>query len=149
MNAIKCFAWQDNDPKFGIYLYSISETEKGVRTKLLMQSMGRRYDYGGHDEEWERLLTFGQIVPVVVSLTPPATPKEKTDAMISELREAGGSDLDNAVEASEATDGTAVGWTIIQGNSDGSILCRNSRGTRRRFWFGNLQSSTTGNAGEE
>lgn len=75
--------------------------------------------------------------------------KEEADAMISELREAGGSDLDSVIEASEATDGTAIGWTIVKINSDGSILCRDSRGTRRRFWFDNLQSSTTGNVGEQ
>lgn len=106
---IQCFAWQDNDPRFGIYLYSISATKEGVRTKLLIESMGWRYEYGGHEEEWQRLLTIGRIVPVTVSLTQPATPKEETEDMIAELREAGGSDLDNVIEPSEATDGTAIG----------------------------------------
>ena len=66
-NPVRCFAWRDNDDKFGIDLDSISETEDGVRHKCLQQSMGWRYDYDSHDQEWERLLTFGRIVPVVVS----------------------------------------------------------------------------------
>lgn len=52
-----------------IDLDSIAETEDAVRWKMLEASMGWRFEHPeryDRDEEWNRLLAYGRVVPVSV-----------------------------------------------------------------------------------
>ena len=65
----KCFAYQDRDGSLD--LDSIAESVERVRDKMLVASMGWRYDYSeGHEEQWNMLLKYGEVVEVVVLIVP-------------------------------------------------------------------------------
>lgn len=65
----KCFAYQDQDGS--IDLDSIAESVERVREKMLVASMGWRYEYpDGHDEQWNMLLKYGEVAEVVVLIVP-------------------------------------------------------------------------------
>jgi len=62
-----CFAYREADGT--IALDSISDTPENVRLKYLALCMGWRFEHPerySQDEAWQRLLTFGKVVPVVV-----------------------------------------------------------------------------------
>ncbi len=66
---LPCYAFLDSNGKIDID--SIAETEDLVRWKVLQGSMGWRFEYPeryDQDKEWERLLNFGRVVPVSVSI---------------------------------------------------------------------------------
>ena len=67
-SAVHCYAFRERGGE--IDLDSISETPDNVRVKYLSSSMGWRLQYPdrySQDEEWQRVLTFGSVVPVLVS----------------------------------------------------------------------------------
>lgn len=65
----KCYAYRDQDGT--IDLDSIAESVQRVRDKMLVASMGWRYDYqDGHDAQWEMLLQYGDVVEVVILIVP-------------------------------------------------------------------------------
>jgi hypothetical protein len=52
-------------------LDSIAETQDGVRLRCLEASMGWRFDHPSrydHEKEWQRLLTYGSVVPISISV---------------------------------------------------------------------------------
>lgn len=64
-----CYAYRENSGEIDVD--SISSTPDNVRLKYLESCMGWRFhhpDRYDHEEEWQRLLTFGSVVPVVVSM---------------------------------------------------------------------------------
>jgi hypothetical protein len=61
------FAWDDH----GLDLDSISDSVENVRLKVLSETMGWRFNHPdrySHDEEWQRLLIYGKVVSVLVSV---------------------------------------------------------------------------------
>ena len=67
--ATDCYAYRELNGE--IDLDSISDTPENVRLKYLEMCMGWRFthpDRYNHDEEWQRLLTYGSVVPVRVSV---------------------------------------------------------------------------------
>jgi hypothetical protein len=65
----KCYAYQDRDGSLD--LDSIAESVERVRDKMLVASMGWRYDYAdGHDAQWNLLLRCGKVVEVVILILP-------------------------------------------------------------------------------
>lgn len=69
MSDLKCFAFVHNDGTIDID--SLGDSEDDVRRKVLEDSLGWRYEHPdrwSHDEEWQRLLLFGSVRAVVVSL---------------------------------------------------------------------------------
>ena len=65
----KCFAYRDQDGSLD--LDSIAESVERVRDKMLVASMGWRYDYpDGHEAQWNMLLKYGNVVEVVVLVVP-------------------------------------------------------------------------------
>jgi hypothetical protein len=65
----KCFAYQDRDGSLD--LDSIAESVERVRDKMLVASMGWRYDYpDDHEAQWNLLLQYGKVVEVVVLIVP-------------------------------------------------------------------------------
>lgn len=68
-SASRCYAFLEANGT--VDLDSIAETEDAVRWKMLEGSMGWRFEYPeryNRDEEWQRLLTFGKVVTVSVSV---------------------------------------------------------------------------------
>lgn len=66
---IIAFAFQENDGE--IDLESISNSEDNTRINKLESSMGWRFrhpDRYSYQEEWERLLKYGRVVRVEVSV---------------------------------------------------------------------------------
>ena len=67
--ATHCYAYRERSGVIDVD--SISETPAGVREKYLEACMGWRFNHPdrySRDEEWARLLTFGSVVHVMVSL---------------------------------------------------------------------------------
>lgn len=67
-SASRCYAFMESNGT--IDFDSIAETEDAVRRKMLGESMGWRFEHPdrySQDDEWKRLLTFGKVIPVVVS----------------------------------------------------------------------------------
>ena len=61
------FAWADH----GLDLDSISDSVENVRLKVLSETMGWRFshpDRYSQEEEWKRLLTYGKVASVLVSV---------------------------------------------------------------------------------
>lgn len=68
----KCFAYQDRDGELD--LDSIAESVERVRDKMLVASMGWRYEYpDDHAAQWDLLLRHGKVVEVVVLIVPEST----------------------------------------------------------------------------
>ena len=68
MNGKKGYAYKSND-QHGLDLESIAETPELVRDRYLRESMGWQFDYPeryNQDEEWERVLNYGQVVKVLI-----------------------------------------------------------------------------------
>ena len=68
-SASRCYAFLESNGT--IDLDSIAETEDAVRWKVLEGSMGWQFEYPerySRDEEWQRLLAYGKVVSVSVSV---------------------------------------------------------------------------------
>lgn len=68
---MKANAYAFLDRNGEVDLDSIAETQDGVRLRCLRESMGWRFDHPdrySHEKEWERLLTYGSVVPICVSV---------------------------------------------------------------------------------
>ena len=66
-----CHAFLDYDGS--IDLNSIAETEEDVKLRVLESSMGWKFEHPNlfnRDKEWGRLLQFGKVVPVEVTICP-------------------------------------------------------------------------------
>lgn len=66
----RAFAYQENDGT--IDLDSISDSIGSVKYKVLEGCMGWRFRYPdryNQDEEWQRILTYGNVIEVSVSLS--------------------------------------------------------------------------------
>ena len=75
-SAVHCYAFREHSGE--IDLDAISETPDNVRLKYLTSCMGWRFqhpDRYSQDEEWQRVLTFGSVVPVLVTRTDMNSPK--------------------------------------------------------------------------
>lgn len=68
LGSSRGYAFLDSDGT--IDLDSVAETEAEVRRKVLEESMGWRFEHPdrySHEDEWERMLQYGKVVPVYVS----------------------------------------------------------------------------------
>lgn len=68
-SACHCYAYREVNGTIDVD--TISETPENVRIKYLEMCMGWRFghpDRYDQDEEWQRLLQYGSVVPVSVSL---------------------------------------------------------------------------------
>lgn len=68
-NQLHCFAYREANGTIDIE--SIAETVDNVKWKMLESSMGWRFEHPeryNQEEQWKKLLAYGEVVPVVVSL---------------------------------------------------------------------------------